>query len=270
MKLLLKFLTFGVFATSVQAESDYSISFANYLSGTSFDSPNSFDAGDWYDGLDGLVYSDVIPDSEFDVGAILVATSVYTPHTESLNGNNGGDDAFINMKRDNSVDFSFTLYDTATGNIVDTDFFGEDFKYSLVFYDLDGSPTGGLEQITSYDHSSWQKLETSIIDVVEDGNTATATTNGSNNNVPNAYAETTNLTEEQQSAAIVFDYENKGSIDLTYTIVGGATNNQRNLFIDADDFTVFTLPTETSTVPEPSSALLIGMSSLFLISRRKR
>ncbi|MGJ8654947.1 MAG: PEP-CTERM sorting domain-containing protein [Akkermansiaceae bacterium] len=270
MKLLLKFLTFGVFATSVQAESDYSISFANYLSGTSFDSPNSFDAGDWYDGLNGLVYSDVIPDSEFNVGAILAATSVYSPLNASINGNNNGDDAVINMRRDRSVDFTFTLYDTATGNMVDTDFFGDDFEYSLVFYDLDGTTSGGLEQITSYDHSGWQKLEASIIDVEEDGNVATATTNGSNNNIPNAFSATTDLTEEQQTAAIVFDYKNKGTVDLTYTIVGGDSNVQRNLSIDANDFKVFTLPTETSTVPEPSSALLIGMSSLLLISRRKR
>ena len=43
----------GLTVGTLCAQTEYTLSFENYLSGTAFDRVNSFNAGDWYDGLDG-------------------------------------------------------------------------------------------------------------------------------------------------------------------------------------------------------------------------
>ena len=270
MKKSLNLLTLSLLITNASAVTDYSISFENFVSNTKFDSQNSLNGGQWYDGITGLVYTDALSGSGFDVSAVLAATSTYYPRNASVNGNNGGDDAKINMRRDRGVDFTFSMYDNETGNIVDQDFFGDDFTYSLIFYDLDGTTIGGLEEVTSYDHSSWEKTDNSIINIVETSEKTIASTNGTINNIPNTTAATTTLTAEQQSSAILFNYENKGSVNLNFNIEGGDPQNQRNLAIDSNTFKIFTEATVSSAVPEPKLAMLLGMGVICMIFRKTR
>ncbi|WP_411825257.1 PEP-CTERM sorting domain-containing protein [Luteolibacter sp. AS25] len=249
--------------TAAQGQTSFEISFANFVSSSDFDGTNS-SVGSWYDGKEGLVFTSVFSDGTKSVGATLAATSAYSPRNEGLNGTAGTNDVQINQRRDNSVSFTLSLFDEATGNLIDSSFLGGEYGYSLSFYDIDGIASEGLDQITSYDHSSYLYLKDSLLDVTTSGNSVTATANGTINDIPNPSSSTVTLTAAQESAMIVFGFENIAQADFTYTIVGGNSNTQRNAFIDGGDFTTFA----GETIPEPTSALLIGLGSIALLVHR--
>jgi hypothetical protein len=249
------------------------LDFTNYVVGTQLDTrANAF--GEWYDDKKGLIYQDIVdlgPSGPI-IGAKIRAYDDYTTHKPEESGVLvDTNDAKVNMARGTSTLFRLSLFDQSTGAKIDTTTFGEDFSFSLSFYDLDGTTgvVSGIDQVTVFTTSQYTVLADNDLKITEtvDSITALSEVNLNNVSIPDG-----SMTIAQERINIVFDFTNQSDVDFSYTIVGGATDSSRNLFIDGDDYLEFSGPTTTShiAVPEPSNYALLGISAVGFISRRKR
>lgn len=221
-----------------------------------FDDMSDFDAG-------GLLFNDVFVGSSAVVDAQVIATSAYTPQAENNNGDVNGD-LRINLRVNSSVDFTINFFQDGTNTPITPAYLGlgpgESFSYNLVVLDIDSNNSmTAIEGITSIDHDSLTLASNTRLlqPAMEQPPTGVFLMSDNSGEIPNPGTDT--LTSDQLSVTAEFGFTDQASIDFSYEVTGTATSGGRNFLIDG----------ETFSVPEPSSAILLGLASLTLGLRRR-
>lgn len=220
-----------------------------------------------------------------DISATLTIANTFTSQNAANNGS-VVDDVRVNLISGNSTQLTLALFDAATGLAYDAD--GNDFEWSLVFYDIDGlnaNASGRNRNLISYDQvllrteGTVTVAEESILNIqsVADGLLIDAA-NVANLNVQGENGLET-LTAEQEPISFVYTLSNTSSASFDDTVVGNVSQPgagyQRNLLVDGGElsttFSGETAPVAVAPVPLPPTAALVltGFGALALTRRRK-
>lgn len=251
------------------------LDFSDYVVGTEVNT-RSDAPGTWYDDKMGLIYEDIV-DLGLNgpiIGAKIRKRSPYSINGPDKSGVGGTNNAKVGMLRDTSTLFRLSFFDQSTGDKVDTSTFGDDFSYSLSFYDLDGKAgsfpgvISGVEQVKVFGATNYTVLTSNDLEIT---NVVGSVTARSTVDVFNITEPDGAMTLAQERINIVFGFTNQAEVDFRFTIIDGDPDRTRNLYIDGDYYTSHALgATTTVAVPEPSSHAFLGMSAVYFLSRRKQ
>ncbi len=242
-----------------------------YVGGTKLDEVNTA-SGQWYDGLTGIVFNDVmdLAGTGFNVGVVIEATTQWIPSNNPDQYTRvGTDDLRINLSRGQSVGMRFTFYDLANVAApvqISNSTFGDNFEFSFAVYDLDGDTSAGLDTVTSSQHDSYTVGSTNALNITTnpDGSTTIAA-DATNTNGPNPPS------AGYEIGLALLNFSDISQIDLTYSITDATTNGGRNFALDGNEvvFQPATPVEVVDNIPEPSTSLLLGLAGLGLMLRRR-
>lgn len=192
-----------------------------------------------------IVWEGIAPN--IDLSATLVSGNYQANNPD----NNGiaGEFGRINLASPVTFQLEFELIDTVTGELAPSNF-------NFTFYDIDSNTPGTI-------------IESINLVSTGDGSVATFVGNALQNNggeistaeigeVPNPET-ASGLTDEQIAQSVTYSFTNTSSFIVEYQN-NGTVDGSRNFFFSG----------QAIVIPEPTSAVLLGIGGLALIGRRKR
>ncbi|OXU15009.1 PEP-CTERM sorting domain-containing protein [Sedimentisphaera salicampi] len=190
------------------------------------------------------------------------------PWTSNNTANQGSEDGniIVNAQNGETVNLTLSLWNDADYTTAFDP--GESYKWSLGFYDIDGTSSGTADILTLKTAGTYTVTQNTFL-AVDNTDPAAPIFDGGNQEVTEP-SDISNLTGDQANVAVLYTLYDIPSVEFTYQVTETSGDVGRTLFVDGGDLAFGDgVVTEDVTIPEPATMALLGIGGLFSI-RRKR